>query len=145
MSIVDELGDEIYHATWPTHLHRIMTEGIKMNRFGEVFLAGPDIMHAAQFLAIRPGEYRGGNLQDFELVVHDKLYVVGVRTADLDSSLIKESGDHAHWFFQPDTVSVTYGGDIPFTAIMNVWECDRLENGSHSGDVAGGGAAAATD
>jgi len=111
---------EIYHATWPSKVSNILEEGLTPGVDGCVYLAGPLPAHAAQFVAIRGGEFDGmeemeidGKIEKFpKMIQHDTIIVFEVDTNDLDPELLHESTDHSHAFFQEATESWYYDGSI---------------------------------
>lgn len=118
----------LFHATWPTRLQPILTEGIRGMSMGDVYLAGkPE--HAAGFLRMRGGEYLGiktvtitvdhidveVNLPD--LIQHDHIIVIEIDPTQLDPTLLEQSDDHAAFFAPADMVAWTFHGDIPAAAI----------------------------
>jgi hypothetical protein len=111
---------KIYHATWPSKADQILEEGLTPGFDGCVYLAGPLPAHAAQFVAIRGGEFDGmqeveidGKTEKFpKMVQHDTIIVFEVDTNDLDLELLHQSNDHSHAFFQEDTESWYYDGSI---------------------------------
>jgi hypothetical protein len=112
----------LYHATYESRVGGIFKEGLKPGMDGCVYLAGPTFAHAAQFVYIRPEsgepkqvEIDGEKVWLPTIVPNDSIYVWAVKESDLDSSLLRESGDAylgPDSFWQADTETYEYEGTI---------------------------------
>jgi hypothetical protein len=121
----------LYHATWPGHEADIAVNGLVPGSDGVVYLAGPELAHAAVFLAIRPGEFKGHKkviiggetvmVPDYE--EHEKLVVFKIPRSALDPEKLSESFDHSASFFPDDLESFVYDGTIDVFAL----DCDMYE------------------
>jgi len=112
----------LYHATYESRIGSIFEKGLTPGMDGCVYLAGPTFAHAAQFVYIRPEqgeptqiEFNGEKTWLPTIVPNDSIYVWAIKESDLDSSLLRESGDAylgPNSFWQADTVTYEYEGTI---------------------------------
>lgn len=126
----------LFHATWPTRLQPILTEGIRGMSMGEVYLADT-LGHAAGFLRMRGGEYLGTktvtitidhidvevNLPD--LIQHQHIVVIEIDTSHLDPARLEPSTDHSTLLALPEHAAWVHNGDIPAAAIISHTQYNR--------------------
>ena len=92
---------KFYHATPWENYKSILSNGIKLNRLGEIFLSD-SMENAAKFLFIRG------------------IYPVAIFELELDEELVRESFDHSEKFFK--CKAWTYDTPIKPEEILEIYQ-----------------------
>jgi hypothetical protein len=124
-----DIPSSLFHATRPENLSSIMSSGLRRG-FEGVYMANT-AGYAAGFVAMRSNiigmeevEYGGQTFQVPKLGDESTVYALEIDVADLDLSKLHDSHDHAAGMVPADLESYVYDGDIPASAIIDVYEIE---------------------
>lgn len=142
----EETTMRMFHATSIRNFESIQSEGLQAGCDGGVYIAGPEMAHAGQFVALRLraekqmeilkdagcdfGEIAGQDPEDSIGVMPEldeetierldgpcHMAIWSIDVESLDQNRLVESFDHDSNFFEERTVSMIYLGSIPRESI----------------------------